>query len=390
MVLWVTEPEIKTPEENPPGEELPQEDPREEPPEEPPIEDNPPAEEPPEDNPPEEPLRDDLPGEQERADALAARPEIVDALSSSGAGLLEDTAENSVTVTYDANGGDTGAVSASVRAGEPYGVQPEAARRGYAFDGWWTGRDGGERVMPETVVTQTEDHTLYAHWRERGGWSVTFDGNGGRVKSKQVHMELSEGERFGELPVPLREGYDFLGWYTAPEDGEEITGERVFDGGRDLTLYAHWAYNPYAFWSFTLGNRTQQVYLCQQASLYFEAEQDNVTWPSCPLISATGSLNIAEDRAEAATTDDWVRGKRPKAVVKCVDGAGRDAARQALSARFPEQEVILVTPAALGSGNEALYAQLALAKHLYGDWYADVELNLAAEELGVTELPIYF
>lgn len=37
-----------------------------------------------------------------------------------------------------------------------------------------------------------------------------------------------------------------------------------------------------------------------------------------------------------------------------------------------------------------LYAKLALAKQLYGDWYTDVDLVKAAQELNVRSIPISF
>ena len=130
------------------------------------------------------------------------------------------------------------------------------------------------QIFADTIVTETSDHTLYARWQDRQTCTVTFDGNGGRVKSREARLELSDGDAYGVLPVPLREGYQFDGWFTAPDGGEAVTETSVFSGSADITLYAHWTYDPFAFWSFTLQNHTQQVYLCQQISIYFETEPD--------------------------------------------------------------------------------------------------------------------
>ena len=77
-------------------------------------------------------------------------------------------------------------------------------------------------------------------------------------------------------------------------------------------------------------------------------------------------------------------------MLKCAGSQDPDAVRQAVQQRFPEQEVLVVSSAALGDGAEGLYARLALAKHLYPDWYGDVDLDTVAAELGVTDIPIYF
>ena len=351
----------------------------------------PPKEVPPEEESPEEPPTEDANDAEAAENAESTRPETVTGLDAAGQALLAETAGADVTVTYDPNGGDSPAQRTTVHLGEAYGVQPGCARRGYALDGWWTAAEGGEQVFASTVVTTGEAHTLYAHWLVREAAAVTFDGNGGRVKSKEAKLSISDGDAFGTLPVPLREGFEFLGWYTAPENGTEITPESVFTGEADLTLYAHWEYDPFAFWTFTLQNKTQQVYMCQQTSFYFETAQENVTAPYCGLISDTGSLNIAENRTESAVTDDWVLAKKPQAVIKCVGGMGEaSAARGALAARFPEQEIVIVTAEALSSGAAGLYARLALAQHFYGDWYTDVDLSAVAAELGVAAIPISF
>lgn len=152
-------------------------------------------------------------------------------------------------------------------------------------------------------------HTLYAHWQHRDAATLTLDPNGGRIKSKEATLALSDGDCYGALPIPLREGYDFNGWWTQIDGGEQILPETVFSGTDDQTVYAHWTYDPLAFWTFTLQNKTQQIYLCQQISIYFETETDGVTQQYCDLITATGSFNIAESRDDPNVTDDWVQAK---------------------------------------------------------------------------------
>ena len=376
----VVQPETPPPEQ-PETPEPPQPPEEPEPPQEPEMPQEPEVTEP---EPPQEP-------EETPADnALVSRPETVTTLSTTGPAAAETQAAAGVTVTYEPNGGDTAAVSTVVRTGEAYGVQPEAVRRGFSFAGWWTAPQGGTQIFADTIVTETSDHTLYARWQDRQTCTVTFDGNGGRVKSREARLELSDGDAYGVLPVPLREGYQFDGWFTAPDGGEAVTETSVFSGSADITLYAHWTYDPFAFWSFTLQNHTQQVYLCQQISIYYEGPQDNITERSLGLISSTGSLNIAENLDSNETTDEWVLGKRPQVVLKCAGSQDPDAVRQAVQQRFPEQEVLVVSSAALGDGAEGLYARLALAKHLYPDWYGDVDLDTVAAELGVTDIPIYF
>ena len=47
--------------------------------------------------------------------------------------------------------------------------------------------------------------------------------------------------RVPRLPAPCRDDYSFTGWFTSPEEGEQVTAENVFTA--DTTLYAHWLYS---------------------------------------------------------------------------------------------------------------------------------------------------
>lgn len=66
---------------------------------------------------------------------------------------------------------------------------------------------------------------------------VTFDGVEARASldSKAV----AEGESLGTLPTVQRSGYVFLGWFTQPEGGEQVTAD--FVPQEDTTVYAHWS-----------------------------------------------------------------------------------------------------------------------------------------------------
>ena len=69
---------------------------------------------------------------------------------------------NSYTLTFDGNGGKPSEASRTVAYGGQYGSLPTATRTGYAFQGWYTARDGGSKYDFGTAVTG--DVTLHAHW----------------------------------------------------------------------------------------------------------------------------------------------------------------------------------------------------------------------------------
>ena len=316
-------------------------------------------------------------------------PDIIEEEETDATEALEETLAVGLTVTFDPNGGESGTVTTVVTRGETYGVLPRPEWRGRSFLGWWTDPADGDPITSETVVTAQTDHRLYAHWSEPAGIILNFDGNGGRVKSRDSRLELKIGEPIGEMPVPVREGYNFIGWWTEPEGGAVLTPETSFETDGERTVYAHWEYDPLAFWTFTLQNKTQQIYLCQQSPVYLETA-DHTTQMICPLITDTGSYNIAAYLETPETTDDWVMAKNPAVIIKCVSSmAEAETVRAAAALRFPDKPVLIARQDALNAGPAGLYARIALAKYLYGDWYTDVDLTVVAAELGLTEIPLF-
>lgn len=59
------------------------------------------------------------------------------------------------------------------------------------------------------------------------------------VDSKAVAYDSA----YGDLPTPSRDGYTFLGWFTAADGGTEVTSSTTVITSTDHTLYAHWEKN---------------------------------------------------------------------------------------------------------------------------------------------------
>lgn len=81
--------------------------------------------------------------------------------------------------------------------------------------------------------------------------TVTFNVgyNGGSVTpAKKV---VTSDSPYGELPVPTRSGYAFVGWYTANTGGSKVTADTKVSNPADHTLYARW--EPTASVSITWG-----------------------------------------------------------------------------------------------------------------------------------------
>lgn len=80
------------------------------------------------------------------------------------------------------------------------------------------------------------------------GGTVTFDPNGYTgITIIPPSKEVWKGEAFGDLPTPTYniEGLNFLGWFTEPEGGSEVTADTIVTQESDFSLYAHWEYSGY-------------------------------------------------------------------------------------------------------------------------------------------------
>ena len=157
---------------------------------------------------------------------------------------------NTYTLTYDANGADSGTVPApQVQTRGEYVEMAmntgNLAKAGYEFGGWSESADGSDHLYTagETYdIDQVFDLTLYAYWTHF--YQVTFDANqatGGTVPDSSQVMS----EALYELPLNsgglIRDGYTFMGWNTKA-DGTDFTyavGQSV-NVTAAITYYASW------------------------------------------------------------------------------------------------------------------------------------------------------
>lgn len=57
----------------------------------------------------------------------------------------------------------------------------------------------------------------------------------------QTNKTVTEGQTYGKLPTPSRNGYTFNGWYTDINGGALVTDTTTVDLTDNQTLYAHWS-----------------------------------------------------------------------------------------------------------------------------------------------------
>lgn len=66
--------------------------------------------------------------------------------------------------------------------------------------------------------------------------TVTFNPNGGTVSERTRNIPRKK--KVGTLPIPTRTGYEFIGWFTAANGGEEIDSNTKIT--ESITFFAHW------------------------------------------------------------------------------------------------------------------------------------------------------
>ena len=109
-------------------------------------------------------------------------------------------------VVFNSNGGS---IVAPIHTGFKNTLEkPEdPVRDGYIFDGWYF---GSEKFDFNTSIE--ENITLTAHWEEveEVVYTLSFDSLGG---SKIENILVTEGSLLEQVPNPVKEGYQFVGWY---------------------------------------------------------------------------------------------------------------------------------------------------------------------------------
>lgn len=145
-------------------------------------------------------------------------------------------------VVFNSNGG-TSVRTQTIKHGE-YAIYKSTSRAGYEFLGWYL---DGEKYDFGTPVT--EKITLVAKWKKKDTqqpsesddkeiYIVDFDSNGG---SKVISKKVLEGNTVVRPSNPIRDCYDFVGWYT----NASLTKKYDFSTPvtSDMTLYAKWEDN---------------------------------------------------------------------------------------------------------------------------------------------------
>ena len=178
----------------------------------------------------------------------------------------------SIRITVDARGGVQGGnltYYPNGGSGDPivYYITDEVAtvsknlftRVDYTFDSWNTAADGsGAKYMPGSTITMNGNVDLYAQWVKNGGGDGGdgdggYDGGDATQSEFELHYVTNGGKHlsveseirvwtkdYEDLPVPVRDGYTFEGWYWDLRLTDRVTGDVKVDVPV-VVLYAKWS-----------------------------------------------------------------------------------------------------------------------------------------------------
>ena len=157
-----------------------------------------------------------------------------------------NTAAQTFTLTFDANGGEGTMPAQTFEAGVSQALAANAfTRSGYTFTGWNTNADGsGTAYTDKQSITLSQDITLYAQWKKDiVNYTVTFNANGGTGTMAAQTFEAGVSQAI-KANTFTRSGYTFTGWNTkADGSGTSYTDNQSITLSQDITLYAQWKKN---------------------------------------------------------------------------------------------------------------------------------------------------
>ena len=142
--------------------------------------------------------------------------------------------------------------------------------------------------------TANSSVTLYAQWSPKQ-YTITFQANGGTTPT--VSKNVAYASTYGTLPTPIRNGYEFLGWYTAATGGNIVSESTKVTITSNQTLYAQWeALPPYTDSSVNKSGTSYQIqtntyHLPEDCTVMVAGYNENKLVSLAPSINGTATLS---------------------------------------------------------------------------------------------------
>ena len=135
-------------------------------------------------------------------------------------------------LTFESNGGTPYDIE-TYSDGTTVSLDKTPVREGYDFIGWFA---DSELTTPISQVVMDSDKTVYAGWSLIvPEYTLAYESNGGTPYDSETY---SGGTTVSLDKTPVREGYEFTGWFADSELTTPIS-QVVMDGNK--TVYAGWS-----------------------------------------------------------------------------------------------------------------------------------------------------
>lgn len=155
-------------------------------------------------------------------------------------------------------------------------VLNDLVKDGYEFLGWFDAADGGNKIS-EITKGSHGDLTLYARWN-----TVTFN-----ITYNDALNAPNENSVTYTIETPtitlknlVKDGYEFLGWFDAPDGGNQVTEITQGEYG-DKLLHARWAAVGYTIEyvdSHNAANNNPTGYDTETAVILFDLTKDGYSF----------------------------------------------------------------------------------------------------------------
>jgi len=187
---------------------------------------------------------------------------------------------------FSKNGGLlAGPESVPILYDQNYTYLPIPTKDGYDFNGWYNLSSNGIEIVTEDKFLLLEDQILYAYWSAKL-YNITFDKNDPLASEPEINQVVTSfigvnfNEKYGQLPVVSKEGYNFNGWFNSPEGGQEITSETINNTVGHHSLFAQ-------FTPRTFNVTYNQNYFGSPSNLVIVNTYDS-TYTQMPVVSRNG------------------------------------------------------------------------------------------------------
>ncbi len=234
---------------------------------------------------------------------------------------------NTYTIKYNANGGSY--ISAPmadqiVTYSETEQVQLKANEyrySGYDFAGWntlanGTGTEYADQAMIDQLTTENgATVTLYAQWTAQK-FGISFDADGGTYEGEPSRA-LEYGQAYGELPVPTKTGYTFIGWFN----GDTQVSKDTTMGAEHVTLTAKWTVRTdiryqVQHWQESLTQTAGDGRELHNAKFYELVDTDNLTGTAFMANVIPGAKTYTGFTVETMTAGATIPGVDDELVIK--------------------------------------------------------------------------